>query len=112
MTTDPRRLEFTGSREPSKAEAQEREESMRHHFEQVYPVFTALGASRGEETVVADPLCVVCLEKQESGELCRMLGCGHDFHAECIDSWWLSRPSSELICPTCRQTHADPGCSV
>mmetsp|Transcript_45788 Transcript_45788/g.115404 ORF Transcript_45788/g.115404 Transcript_45788/m.115404 type:complete len:187 (-) Transcript_45788:85-645(-) len=90
----------------SKEKAQELEEVMRRQFEKVYPASAALGASGDEEIPVAEPVCVVCLEEKASGQLCRMLRCGHDFHAECIDSWWLSRASSELACPTCRQTHA------
>ncbi|WVZ73843.1 LOW QUALITY PROTEIN: hypothetical protein U9M48_022101 [Paspalum notatum var. saurae] len=43
--------------------------------------------------------CAVCLEAFRPGERCRVLpGCGHGFHAECVDSWL--RKSRR--CPICR----------
>ncbi|KAL6633611.1 hypothetical protein ACP70R_026282 [Stipagrostis hirtigluma subsp. patula] len=43
--------------------------------------------------------CAVCLEAFRAGDRCRVLpGCGHGFHAACVDSWL--RKSRR--CPVCR----------
>ncbi|KAH7288629.1 hypothetical protein KP509_31G034400 [Ceratopteris richardii] len=43
--------------------------------------------------------CAVCLSELCHGSVCKLLpGCGHFFHAECIDSWFLTRST----CPLCR----------
>ncbi|KAI3499411.1 hypothetical protein L1887_35211 [Cichorium endivia] len=43
--------------------------------------------------------CVVCLEKFQIGEKCKLLpNCNHSFHGECIDLW-LSKNGA---CPICR----------
>ncbi|KAG1326954.1 RING-H2 finger protein ATL56 [Cocos nucifera] len=45
------------------------------------------------------PDCAVCLEQLRKGERCRALpGCGHAFHAACIDRWLVRSPA----CPICR----------
>lgn len=45
--------------------------------------------------------CAVCLTKFREGEKGRVLpGCGHCFHAECIDLWL----DSHCTCPLCRVT--------
>ncbi|KAJ1280860.1 hypothetical protein BS78_04G264500 [Paspalum vaginatum] len=50
-----------------------------------------------EGTAAGD--CAVCLEAFRPGERRRVLpGCGHGFHAECVDSWL--RKSRR--CPICR----------
>ncbi|KAI4319085.1 hypothetical protein MLD38_032730 [Melastoma candidum] len=44
--------------------------------------------------------CAVCLESFVVGDVCRLLpGCGHCFHACCIDSWIVKTP----VCPVCRK---------
>lgn len=44
--------------------------------------------------------CAVCSEDYESGDVLRVLRCGHKFHIECVDRWLLacdfSRPPA---CP-------------
>uniref|UniRef100_A0A7S2Q916 RING-type domain-containing protein n=1 Tax=Zooxanthella nutricula TaxID=1333877 RepID=A0A7S2Q916_9DINO len=48
--------------------------------------------------------CVICLEATREGQLCRQLPqCGHSFHADCVDEWWLRKGDETLRCPTCRQ---------
>lgn len=47
--------------------------------------------------------CSICVEDYGSGDCLRILPCGHRFHLECIDRWFLSstdysRPAS---CPMC-----------
>mmetsp|Transcript_147784 Transcript_147784/g.472973 ORF Transcript_147784/g.472973 Transcript_147784/m.472973 type:complete len:105 (-) Transcript_147784:103-417(-) len=39
-------------------------------------------------------------------EEARVLKCKHNFHAECIDNWWMRKQLLCLECPTCRQSHA------
>ncbi|KAL6633608.1 hypothetical protein ACP70R_026279 [Stipagrostis hirtigluma subsp. patula] len=52
-----------------------------------------------EEGAAAAGECAVCLEAFRAGDRRRVLpGCGHGFHAECIDSWL--RKSRR--CPVCR----------
>lgn len=52
----------------------------------------ALGAS-------GDPTCSVCLSSFEEDELLRRLGCGHAYHASCVDVWLRTNAT----CPRCRK---------
>jgi len=47
--------------------------------------------------------CSVCLEDIESQECASMKRCGHNFHADCLASWFAQ--SSRLACPMCRCDH-------
>ncbi|XP_076883955.1 RING-H2 finger protein ATL3-like [Bidens hawaiensis] len=48
--------------------------------------------------------CAICLSRVEEGEKIRLLPkCGHGFHMECIDMWFLSHSS----CPVCRKSIVD-----
>uniref|UniRef100_A0A0C9S3L7 TSA: Wollemia nobilis Ref_Wollemi_Transcript_28741_1033 transcribed RNA sequence n=1 Tax=Wollemia nobilis TaxID=56998 RepID=A0A0C9S3L7_9CONI len=48
--------------------------------------------------------CVICLREFADGEKIRVLPkCGHCFHVECIDTWFLSHS----LCPICRRRMAD-----
>lgn len=47
--------------------------------------------------------CSICIEEYAAGAVLRVLRCGHRFHLECIDKWFLSstdytRPTA---CPLC-----------
>ncbi|KAJ0965685.1 hypothetical protein J5N97_026823 [Dioscorea zingiberensis] len=43
--------------------------------------------------------CAVCLEVLRDGDRVRVLpGCGHGFHAQCVDKWLVRTPA----CPICR----------
>ncbi|KAF5772204.1 putative transcription factor C2H2 family [Helianthus annuus] len=44
--------------------------------------------------------CCICLGDHEKKEKMGRLECGHEFHAECIRRWLLSKN----ICPMCRST--------
>lgn len=44
--------------------------------------------------------CAICLEDLAAGSVVRDLPCGHLFHSECVDDWFLHRHRN---CPTCRQ---------
>lgn len=48
------------------------------------------------------PTCVVCLSTVEADETCRTTQCGHTFHADCLEAWWLHKPRRTLLCPICR----------
>lgn len=52
----------------------------------------ALGAS-------GDPTCSVCLSSYEEDEHLRRLGCGHAYHALCLDQWL----QTNATCPRCRK---------
>ena len=43
--------------------------------------------------------CLVCLGDYEEGEECRVLGCRHVYHKECVDRWLEQGANS---CPACR----------
>ena len=46
----------------------------------------------------AQPACVICYEDFKVGnELCRLPGCAHCYHAECIGRWLAIKAS----CPLC-----------
>lgn len=47
--------------------------------------------------------CIVCQEEYGKGDVLRVLPCGHVFHLECVDRWFLSRTdySRPLVCPLC-----------
>uniref|UniRef100_A0A7S2KS81 RING-type domain-containing protein n=1 Tax=Zooxanthella nutricula TaxID=1333877 RepID=A0A7S2KS81_9DINO len=49
------------------------------------------------------PECVVCLDTIQEGDECRVLHCGHVFHAECVMEWWTHAPRRTADCPLCRQ---------
>lgn len=63
-----------------------------------------------EEEEKEDSTCAVCLESlwfswEEKGQINTVLsGCGHSFHARCIDTWFQQQTSegSENSCPYCR----------
>lgn len=48
--------------------------------------------------------CAICLEEYAAGDTLRALRCGHRYHMECCDRWFLgsavdySRPPA---CPVC-----------
>lgn len=47
-------------------------------------------------------LCAICLDDVRHLDRMRMLPCGDDFHAQCIDRWLKMHPS----CPLCRTRFA------
>ncbi|XP_038716061.1 RING-H2 finger protein ATL56-like [Tripterygium wilfordii] len=57
--------------------------------------------SHHEEEGEDSNYCVICLEKFEGGELCRVLnGCNHVYHQLCIDKWLFN----DVHCPICRSS--------
>ncbi|CAK0794845.1 unnamed protein product [Prorocentrum cordatum] len=78
---------------------------------------TVLGMPLGRElfdklflpaAVADEPMCVVCLMPVGRSEPCRRLGCGHMFHPDCIDGWWLQTDDATLKCPVCRRAQVPP----
>merc|ERR1719174_1539731 len=43
--------------------------------------------------------CSICLINFETGDIMRVMKCGHRFHKACVDEW-LSRYKS--VCPLCK----------
>jgi len=41
--------------------------------------------------------CVVCIDELVAGDKVRTLGCGHVYHAACVDPWLIERQT----CPLC-----------
>jgi hypothetical protein len=37
---------------------------------------------------VSGDLCCICLEAKRDRQMLRKMGCGHDFHRGCFDSWF------------------------
>ncbi|CAG8517484.1 7830_t:CDS:10 [Funneliformis mosseae] len=48
----------------------------------------------------AEERCTICLTGYESNDLLRDLPCSHDFHQDCIDSWFKNSDK----CPICRRS--------
>ena len=44
--------------------------------------------------------CSICMEVYTGKELCRVLPCGHGFHATCVDDWLLKQSAA---CPICKK---------
>jgi len=47
------------------------------------------------------PICSICLDNIENGEICRITQCEHIFHNECAKKWFLGT-NKEHTCPMCR----------
>mmetsp|Transcript_52099 Transcript_52099/g.131671 ORF Transcript_52099/g.131671 Transcript_52099/m.131671 type:complete len:161 (-) Transcript_52099:298-780(-) len=65
-----------------------------------------IGQSFPEVQISDMPTCVICLTSIREEERGRRLQCSHEFHADCILTWWTHCSQSSLACPTCRQTQA------
>ncbi|CAI2179641.1 10365_t:CDS:2 [Funneliformis geosporum] len=48
----------------------------------------------------AEERCTICLTGYESNDMLRDLPCSHDFHQDCIDSWFKNSDK----CPICRRS--------
>jgi len=63
-----------------------------------------VGGGHGDGRRVVESRCCVCLEEYAAGDVVKVLaGCGHWYHAECIDEW-LGRHN---LCPVCRAPGVD-----
>jgi len=49
------------------------------------------------------PTCTICLSTIEATSPCRKTTCNHEFHADCIMTWWTKEKGKVINCPTCRQ---------
>mmetsp|Transcript_15296 Transcript_15296/g.24374 ORF Transcript_15296/g.24374 Transcript_15296/m.24374 type:complete len:146 (-) Transcript_15296:220-657(-) len=81
--------------------AERKEQLISELIERAELIFPALSMLDG-------PTCVICLEVVAPGDPARQLSCSHAFHAECIDSWWMSSlqkmTNLQVSCPTCRSS--------
>lgn len=50
-------------------------------------------------------MCAICIEDFEESIIVRLLPCGHIFHPECIDPWFLTR---QARCPLCKKNYYAP----
>jgi hypothetical protein len=50
-------------------------------------------------------MCAICIEDFEESNIVRLLPCGHIFHPECIDPWFLTR---QARCPLCKANYYAP----
>ncbi|CAN1307971.1 RING-H2 finger protein ATL8 [Linum perenne] len=73
--------------------------------EKVLRGIPAVVYSEGDNGGLLTPLdgkvndCVICIGELTEGETVRFMpGCGHVFHASCVDGWLMRNCS----CPTCR----------
>ncbi|KAF5092427.1 hypothetical protein D0Z00_004595 [Geotrichum galactomycetum] len=70
----------------------EDDDSNNHH----HPAFPSEGAL---------DMCAICIEDFEESNIVRLLPCGHIFHPECIDPWFLTR---QARCPLCKANYYAP----
>lgn len=80
------------NRGPQRARASKKKRITATDIEMRFPAATTDGK----------PTCIICLSVVEADELCRTTQCGHVFHADCLEAWWLHRPRKSLSCPVCR----------
>lgn len=52
----------------------------------------------------SEELCSICLGEYEADDRIRILSCGHEYHAECVDIW-LTHKSTR--CPLCKHDLLD-----
>jgi len=102
---------------PSSGNAQSRvtDEVLRQILSLVMPRLTHkhLAADAIDATFPVQPctaelsdVCTVCMSDIEIDDPCRVLECGHVFHADCIDEWLTGESSGNAcdtdLCPNCR----------
>ncbi|KAH0773431.1 hypothetical protein KY290_010568 [Solanum tuberosum] len=51
-----------------------------------------------DNPIKTEGICVICHDKFVHDENIGTLGCGHEYHVECINQWLLIKRD----CPTCR----------
>eukprot|EP00184_Porphyridium_aerugineum_P006606 CAMPEP_0184699488 /NCGR_PEP_ID=MMETSP0313-20130426/5744_1 /TAXON_ID=2792 /ORGANISM="Porphyridium aerugineum, Strain SAG 1380-2" /LENGTH=459 /DNA_ID=CAMNT_0027158591 /DNA_START=313 /DNA_END=1692 /DNA_ORIENTATION=- len=60
---------------------------------------TMVGTTQGSSEEDDEPICAICLDGFQDGDLVRQLECNHLYHKTCIDPW-LHQSSA---CPTCKR---------
>lgn len=71
-------------------------------MEEVLEATTTTLVWKGPDTLkkTDDDECVICFEQYQVDETIRVLKCGHNFHAKCIDRWLLAKQNK---CPFCQR---------
>ena len=88
--------ELMGQVKPPTATAEEVEKSGLRVFD-ASEIQSLVGS--GEVLDGSAERCLVCLSDFEQGEECRLLGCRHVFHKDCVDQWIKVGRNA---CPACR----------
>ncbi|XP_030603199.1 E3 ubiquitin-protein ligase RNF43 [Archocentrus centrarchus] len=52
----------------------------------------------------SSPVCAICLEEFQDGQLLRIISCAHEFHKDCVDPWLLQHRT----CPLCMHNIMGP----
>ncbi|XP_074588071.1 RING-H2 finger protein ATL79-like [Curcuma longa] len=61
--------------------------------------------SSGATRMAGAPERAICLAELEEGDRVRVLPpCGHGFHAQCVEAWFVGRSSCPTCCTHCRPT--------
>jgi Ring finger domain len=66
----------------------------------MFPAFLYVKDQASALGACGDPTCSVCLCSYEESEALRRLGCGHVYHASCLDQWLRTNAT----CPRCRKS--------
>jgi hypothetical protein len=53
----------------------------------------------GRVLAVCVERCLICLDEYAQEDECRLMGCRHTFHRECVDRWLSTGRNN---CPACR----------
>lgn len=52
----------------------------------------------GDEEIVTEDICSICIESYKADDIIRKLPCEHVFHRKCVDSWLCNKET----CPLCK----------
>jgi hypothetical protein len=66
-----------------------------------------LGEGAGGGGSGEDPMCVICRDEKEPGDLLRLLPCGHAWHVRCVDAWLLIDARCPLCLRPCGRTRGE-----
>ncbi|RWR96868.1 zinc finger protein [Cinnamomum micranthum f. kanehirae] len=61
--------------------------------------YTASSAHDKSSEIIQNSICVVCQAEYEENDKIGILGCGHDYHVDCIKRWLLLKN----VCPMCKR---------
>lgn len=61
-------------------------------------MIASLPTTKYDPSSSSEECCAICLVEYQPDQEIRKLGCGHEFHFSCVDSWLANNAS----CPACR----------